>query len=99
LGGCEFLHQILAAYGNLHRCPLRSRLLNFAFGNRHTPTFNPEACFLLASLYTTAGPSGNGCLFFLLIVFIFCLKRAWKRGQFSGFQGLQRMRVFLPSVC
>ena len=27
----EFLDQILAAYGNLHRCPLRGRLLNFGF--------------------------------------------------------------------
>ena len=35
LRGREFLHQILAAYGNLHRCPLRGRLLNFSFDAWH----------------------------------------------------------------
>jgi hypothetical protein len=34
LRGREFLHQILAAYGNLHRCPLRGRLLASAFVSR-----------------------------------------------------------------
>ena len=38
LRGGEFLHQFLAAYGNLHRCPLRGRLLHFSFHDRHKPT-------------------------------------------------------------
>ena len=40
---CEFPYQILAAYGNLHRCPLCGRLLNFGFTDRHifTPGPNP----------------------------------------------------------
>jgi hypothetical protein len=33
----EFPYQILAAYGNLHRCPLCGRLLDFGFTDRHTP--------------------------------------------------------------
>ena len=32
----ELLHQFLAAYGNLHRCPLCCRLLYFSFHNRHS---------------------------------------------------------------
>src|ERR1035441_2792528 len=31
----EFSYQILAAYGNLHRCPLYGRLLNFGFTDWH----------------------------------------------------------------
>jgi hypothetical protein len=37
----KLLHQILAAYGNLHRCPLRGRLLYFCFHDRHNP---PSLC-------------------------------------------------------
>ena len=39
----EFLHQILAAYGNLHRCPLCGRYFYFGFDQRHTPTFSSKA--------------------------------------------------------
>ena len=38
LRGGELLDQILTAYGNLHRCPLRGRLLHFSFHDRHEPT-------------------------------------------------------------
>jgi hypothetical protein len=37
----------------------------------------------LASLYNTLRLSGNGCLFFLLIVAMSGKGRAWKTGQFS----------------
>ncbi len=36
-------HQILAAYGNFHRCPLRGGLLNICFNDRHRPILVPEA--------------------------------------------------------
>ena len=42
---CKFLHQILAAYGNFHRCPLRGRLFDFSFCNWHKATLTPEAKF------------------------------------------------------
>ena len=80
----EFLHQFLAAYGNLHRCPLRGRLLHFCFHDRHSPTLALEARFRsLATLYNTLAASGSGCLFFFLIVFIRALTWAWKTGVAS----------------
>ena len=96
LRGSEFLDQILAAYGNLHRCPLRGRLLHFGFNDRHRPTLcsrSRSSC--LASLYNTLRLGGNGCLFFVLIVFSFRLLRVENRGSTLNFEvGLrQRLRL------
>ena len=42
----KLFHQVLAAYGNLHRCPLHGRLLDFSFHDRHRPVFALKASFL-----------------------------------------------------
>ena len=58
----EFLHQILAAYGNFHRCPLCGWLFDLGFHDRHGPhlalppswghpAFGPSS---LAPIYNTA---------------------------------------------
>jgi len=46
LRGGELLHQVLAAYGYFHRCPLHGRLDYFSFNDRHRPPLaqKPDCC-------------------------------------------------------
>ena len=55
LRGREFLDQILAAYGNFHRCPLRGRLLNFSFDAWHSNPPAPEAASYALTVQQLAG--------------------------------------------
>jgi hypothetical protein len=48
---CKFLQQILAAYGNLHRCPLYGWLLYFGFARWHVFTPDPDAMSQAIFLY------------------------------------------------
>jgi hypothetical protein len=59
----ELLHQVLAAYGNLHRCPLRGRLLRFTFHDRHRPAFAPKPHFLHWPHSTTHWPRAEVAVF------------------------------------
>ncbi len=73
----EFLHQILAAYGNLHRCPLRGRLLYFSFHGWHLDSPTPEAASYALTVQQLAG-SRKRRRYITPIVAMSRRKGAWK---------------------
>ena len=57
----EFLHQFLAAYGNLHRCPLCCRLFNFSFHDRHDPPLADRPRGLKLRMVQKLKPGPENC--------------------------------------
>jgi hypothetical protein len=89
LRGGEFLHQLLAAYGNLHRCPLYGRLLDFRFHDRHRFTLGARSrhsCAGHTLQHIAAWAEGSGSLFCFDCIHL-PAAGGWKRGQISGFRG------------
>jgi hypothetical protein len=81
----EFLDQILATYGNFHRCPLRGRLLNFSFEAWHFCPPAAEAASYALTVQQLAGVRERRRSI-TPIVAMSRRKGAWKTGEFSELQ-------------